>query len=140
MGEQSGPDITSNKREGAQGQQQDTVPAAGSDPDYRFTLANERTFLAWFRTALALIASGVAVVQLIPVLALPGTRNVLGFLLTVAGGGLSVAAALRWRGVQASMRRQEDLPPTPIPMILGLGLAVLTAFVVVLLLLSRPSG
>jgi hypothetical protein len=31
------------------------------EPDYRFTFANERTFLAWIRTALALIAGGVAV-------------------------------------------------------------------------------
>ena len=41
------------------------------EPDYRFTLANERTFLAWIRTALALIAGGVAVVQLVPVLSYP---------------------------------------------------------------------
>jgi putative membrane protein len=61
----------------------------------------------------------------------------LGILLTVAGGGLSLAAVLRWRRVQAAMRRAEDLPPTRIPVILGLGLAALTAFVVVLLLLSR---
>ena len=30
-------------------------------PDIRFTLANERTFLAWLRTAIGLIAAGVAV-------------------------------------------------------------------------------
>jgi putative membrane protein len=112
--------------------------AAGSDPDYRFTLANERTFLAWFRTALALIAGGVAVVQLVPSSAFSGTRQVLGILLTVAGGGLSLAAVMRWRRVQAAMRRGEDLPPTRIPVILGLGLAALTAFVLVLL--SRGSA
>lgn len=120
--------------------EQDAGRAAGSDPDYRFTLANERTFLAWYRTALALIASGVAVVQLVPALAFPGARHVVGILLTVAGGGLSLAAVLRWWRVQASMRRAEDLPPTWIPMILGLGLAVLTAFVVLLLLLSPQSA
>lgn len=45
-----------------------TAPHAepGTEPDYRFTLANERTFLAWIRTALALIAGGVAVAQLLP--------------------------------------------------------------------------
>ena len=35
----------------------------GDDPDYRFTLANERTFLAWIRTALALLAGGVLLHQ-----------------------------------------------------------------------------
>jgi putative membrane protein len=116
-----------------------TGRAAGSEPDYRFTLANERTFLAWFRTALALIAGGVAVVQLVPALAFPGARQVLGTLLAVAGGVLSLAAVLRWSRVQAAMRREEDLPPTRIPMILGLGLAALTAFVVVLLLSGRSA-
>ena len=37
----------------------------GDEPDYRFTLANERTFLAWIRTALGLLAGGVAVRQLV---------------------------------------------------------------------------
>jgi putative membrane protein len=135
------PNITDNEGTGAQGQKLAAAGrAGGSDPDYRFTLANERTFLAWFRTALALIAGGVAVVQLVPALACPGAVHLLGILLTVAGGGLSLAAVLRWRRVQAAMRRAEDLPPTWMPMILGLGLAALTAFVVVLLLLSgRPA-
>jgi putative membrane protein len=111
-----------------------TTPPTDDEPDYRFTLANERTFLAWFRTALALIAGGVAIVQLSPSIALSGTRQLLGILLTVAGGGLSLAAVVRWWRVQAAMRRGEDLPPTRIPVILGLGLAAFTAFVVVLLL------
>jgi putative membrane protein len=131
------PNITGSTDTEARGQEQATGRAAGSDPDYRFTLANERTFLAWFRTALALTAGGVAVVQLVPALAFPGALRLLGILLTVAAGGLSLAAVLRWRRVQAAMRRAEDLPPTRIPVILGLGLAALTAFVVVLLLLSR---
>jgi putative membrane protein len=60
------------------------------EPDYRFTLANERTFLAWIRTALALIAGGVAVVQLVPALSIPGVRHGLGTVLTAAGGVLAV--------------------------------------------------
>jgi putative membrane protein len=134
------PNITSSEAAEMRGQEQSTGRAAGSDPDYRFTLANERTFLAWFRTALALIAGGVAVVQLVPALAFPGALHLLGILLTVAGGGLSLAAVLRWWRVQAAMRHEEALPPTWIPVILGLGLAALTAFVLVLLLLSRRSA
>ena len=33
----------------------------GEDPDPRFSLANERTFLAWLRTGLALVVAGLAV-------------------------------------------------------------------------------
>jgi putative membrane protein len=130
------PNTTSVEEAKVRVREQATGRAAGSDPDYRFTLANERTFLAWFRTALALIAGGVAVVQLVPALAFPGALHLLGILLTVAGGGLSLAAVLRWWRVQGAMRREEDLPPTWVPVILGFGLAALTAFVVILLLLS----
>lgn len=107
----------------------------GADPDYRFTLANERTFLAWFRTALALIAGGVAVVQLVPEFAFPGARHALGIVLTVMGGALAGLAVRRWQRVQAAMRRDEDLPPTRMPALLGFGLAVVTAFVVVLIVI-----
>jgi putative membrane protein len=119
---------------GGAGQSEGARPLA--DPDYRFTLANERTFLAWFRTSLALIAGGVAVVQLVPEFAFPGARHALGVLLTIGGGVLSVAALRRWQLVQEAMRREEDLPPTRIPAVLGVALAVVTVFVVVLLVLS----
>jgi putative membrane protein len=64
------------------------------EPDYRFTVANERTFVAWIRTALALIAGGVAVVHLVPAFGIPGVRHALRVLLT-AGGGLLAALAVR---------------------------------------------
>lgn len=108
-----------------------------ADPDYRFTLANERTFLAWIRTALALIASGVAVVQLVPDYGFPGARRIVGALL--AGMGVLVAggSVRRWWQVQQAMRRDTVLPPTRMPLLLGAGLVVLTVVVLVLLLTAR---
>src|SRR5215216_5514088 len=44
----------------------DEVRSVGTTPDYRFSLANERTFLAWLRTALALVGGGLAVAQFLP--------------------------------------------------------------------------
>ena len=108
----------------------------GPEPDYRFTLANERTFLAWIRTALALVAGGVAVVQLIPEFAFPGARHVLGVLLVSTGGALAVASVRRWRRVQDAIRREADLPPTRIPLLLGTALAMLTVFVLALLVVT----
>jgi putative membrane protein len=107
----------------------------GRDPDYRFTLANERTFLAWVRTALALLAGGVAVVQILPPFAFPGARQALGLVLTLMGGGLALASVRRWRRVQAAMRRDEDLPSTHVPIALGFSLTVLAGFLALVLTL-----
>jgi putative membrane protein len=103
------------------------------DLDYRFTLANERTFLAWIRTALALIAGGVAVVQLIPALSIPGIRHGLGTALTVAGGVLAVLAVRRWRGVQAAMSEGAALPRSHMPVLLGGAIVVLTVALIVVI-------
>ena len=60
-------------------------PARDEEPDVRFTYANERTFLAWNRTALALIATGVAATQLLPRLSVTGGRRLLGLPLIALG-------------------------------------------------------
>ncbi|HYZ37601.1 MAG TPA: DUF202 domain-containing protein [Pseudonocardiaceae bacterium] len=115
----------------------DTDTIADREPDYRFTLANERTFLAWNRTALALIAGGVAVVQLVPAFRLPGTRHAVGAILVLLGVALATASYRRWQTVQQAMRRDEDLPPTKMPLALTMGLSLLAIAVIVLLLVIR---
>ncbi|MGH3782897.1 MAG: YidH family protein [Pseudonocardiaceae bacterium] len=105
----------------------------GKNPDYRFTLANERTLLAWLRTALALVAAGVAVVHLVPDLGIPGARRVIGAILAGLGATVAITSMLRWRVVQAAMRRGEDLPPSRAPLLVGGALAVLSLLVLVLL-------
>ncbi|MDT7591446.1 YidH family protein [Pseudonocardia sp. Cha107L01] len=110
------------------------------EPDYRFTLANERTFLAWIRTALALIAGGVAVVQLVPAFGIPGGRHALGVLLTAGGGLLAALAVRRWQRVQAAMRRDAELPSTRLPVLLGGALLAVTILVLVVLLVPAPMG
>ncbi|BBY74616.1 hypothetical protein MPRF_15150 [Mycolicibacterium parafortuitum] len=110
------------------------------DPDYRFTLANERTFLAWIRTALALIAGGIAVVQFVPEFGIPGTRHGLSIVLTAGGGVLAALAVRRWQRVQAAMRRNEELPATRVPMLLGGGIFVVTLIVLVILVIWPPVG
>jgi putative membrane protein len=103
------------------------------EPDFRFTLANERTFLAWIRTALALVAGGVAVVQLVPALSIPGVRHGLGMVLTAAGGVLAVLAVRRWQAVQTAMRQGVELPRSRMPVLLGgMVVAVTVALIVVI--------
>lgn len=108
------------------------------DPDYRFTLANERTFLAWQRTSLALVAGGVAVVQLVPEFGFGGARDAIGVALAGLGVAVSAGSLLRWRRVQDAMQRNQDLPSTRMPLLLGVALVLLGLVVGVLLLVSGP--
>ena len=95
---------------------------ADEEPDYRFTLANERTFLAWQRTSLGLLAAAVALVQLVPELAIPGARRALGVLLAALAILTSGMGLLRWRQADRAMRHGLPLPRQPSPAYLGLGL------------------
>lgn len=111
-------------------------PAAVIDhePDYRFTLANERTFLAWIRTALALLAGSIAIDQLVPNFAVPDARKALGAILAVASVVLVIQSVLRWRRVQLAMRRDADLPPSLTVWLLAVGVVVIALLVLSLVL------
>lgn len=104
---------------------------AGSEPDYRFSLANERTFLAWIRTALALLAGGVLLDQFSTQLKPPLMVVVLAVVLSVLAAALCAMAYLRWRANEVAMRHARRLPGTlAIPLIAAtcLGIAAIIAF------------
>ena len=88
------------------------------EPDYRFTLANERTFLAYVRTSLALDGAGLAVVQFLTKVGSQRGREIVGMVLVLGGLGTLLAGYERWRSVQAAMRCQAPLPSTWIPLAL----------------------
>ena len=106
----------------------------GQDPDYRFSLANERTFLAWVRTALALLAGSVAIVQLADGLGTGWMRKVVGTVLGLTGLAVAGLAYQRWRDNEKAMRAGLPLPYTPVLAILGGVLTVVAAVVVLLVL------
>jgi putative membrane protein len=105
-----------------------------TEPDYRFTLANERTFLAWIRTALGLLAGGVAVHQLIPQPA--AAHTVLAVLCVVLAAVLAASGYPRWRRVQAAMSRGEPLPKTSMVLVLTAGVLLITVLAAVLVILG----
>ncbi len=109
----------------------------GEDPDYRFTLANERTFLAWIRTSLALLAGGVAVLTVLPEFGPPGSRLALGVILLALSAALAAASYRRWDRTERCMRLKQPLPPTPVTFLLAGGVALVATVVAVLALLSR---
>lgn len=85
------------------------VYAEGEEPDYRFSLANERTFLAWLRTTLALIAAGVAV-NVIDLGVPEGVARGLSTLLLGLGVITPATAFVRWARAERAMRRETELP------------------------------
>ena len=96
----------------------------GTEPDPRFTFANERTFLAWSRTALALGVAGLAVVQLLPPFpGVPWGRHILGVPLIVFGAIVAVVAYGEWVKSQRALRRGEPLPRSVMPVVLCVGIA-----------------
>lgn len=112
--------------------------AEGSTPDYRFSLANERTFLAWIRTALALVAGGIAVDQFLTGMSW-GARTAIALALLAGGGLCALRAVNHWVQCERAMRRGEDLPASRFPVVLSLATAVAALVVVVSVVLSRIS-
>ena len=84
-------------------------PPAGNEPDPRFTFANERTFLAWNRTALALIAGGLAVAQFFDE-GSRGSRLAIAAPLVLLGAALALTSHGRWQANQRALRLGEPLP------------------------------
>ena len=107
----------------------------GKEPDYRFSLANERTFLAWIRTALALLAGGVLLDQFSTKLASHRVVVVLAIVLGVLAAVLCGMAYVRWRANEIAMRHARRLPGTlAIPLLAAttLGIAAVLAMLLAL--------
>jgi putative membrane protein len=107
--------------------------SGGTEPDPRFTFANERTFLAWSRTALALVVAGLAIVQLLPPFpGVPSGRQLIGLPLIALGAVLAVAAYAEWVRNQHALRRGDPLRVSVMPWILAAtvtGIAVIAGIV-----------
>lgn len=111
--------------------------AADSEPDARFTFANERTFLAWTRTALAFMVAGLAIVQLLPPFpGVPWGRHALGVPLIVIGAVIAVVSYSQWVRSQQAMRSGEPLPRSVLPMILAASITIMAVVSAVVLLVS----
>ena len=106
--------------------------ATEREPDVRFTYANERTFLAWNRTSLALIATGVAATQLLPKFQVEWGRRILGLPLIALGAILAITSFISWRSNERAMRRGEPLPRSVMPLVLCVGIVVVGTLAIVI--------
>ena len=108
----------------------------GSTPDYRFSLANERTFLAWIRTGLALIAGGLACAQFLPPLPIAHLRETIAIALLVLGGVVALRAVDHWARTERAMRLKQDLPRSRFPAVLAVVVTVGAMLLVVAVLVQ----
>ena len=105
-----------------------SVYGVGTEPDARFSLANERTALAWVRTGLGLVAGGVALTSFATFAGMAGLLDVVAGVACLAGAGFAGYALVSWRRNERALRLRWRLPAPS-------GLPVLVVGVVVLALL-----
>ena len=113
--------------------------APGEEPEERFTLANERTFLAWIRTALALIGGGLAAAQLLE-FQTEVARLLVALPPIALGALLALTSFRRWEANQRALRLREPLPTGGPTRLLAAGVgavALVVAAIVVLDALGR---
>ena len=104
------------------------MSAPGGEPDYRFTLANERTFLAWVRTALGLLAGALFVLHLVD----RSLGSILLGLLLCAGAGVATHGGyLRYRAADRAIRAGDPLPTGASTRLLALAVLLAVAAVTV---------
>jgi putative membrane protein len=109
------------------------------EPDYRFSLANERTLLAWVRTALALDAAGLGAVRFAPSLGWSGSPEVFGGLLVLLGAVTAWSGYRRFLATDHAIRAGAPLPAHAAPRILAAALAAISLVVLALLVIDRLS-
>lgn len=115
-----------------------SVYGQGAEPDPRFSMANERTALAWMRTALALVAGGVGLTTVARLADLSRWVDLVAASLCLFGGWLSVSAVLGWRRKEIALRTARALPaPVALPWLAAAVVAASLVLAVVLLSAGR---
>ena len=112
-------------------------PPPGREPDPRFTLANERTFLTWLSTSLALSAGGVAMAAVSAEVFIPWVRTLLAVVLVALSALVAAMSYPRWRQVQRALRSDTPLPRPTLAPVLGYGVAGVAVLALVLIVLPR---
>ncbi len=102
----------------------------GEEPDYRFSFANERTFLAWIRTSLALLAGAVAL-DVVDWSISDSLRQALAGVLVALGLLSAVVAWIRWAAAERAIRNRDPLPSFGFAILFSLGLVIASVVVIV---------
>jgi putative membrane protein len=118
----------------------DDLPESERAPiDARFSYANERTFLAWNRTALASVTAGLAVTQLLPDFSIAGGRRLIGIPLIALGVVLALGSLRQWQANEEAMEAGRHLPASRLPLLVA-GVVGVTAVIALVLALIGSDG
>lgn len=102
----------------------------GAEPDARFSLANERTFLAWIRTSLAFVAAGIALEALqLPIH--PGLRLAAALVFIALGLLAALQSFLGWMATERALREQRPLPGPSAGAVVCVGVVLAVALIMV---------
>jgi putative membrane protein len=115
------------------------APDDSSEPDARFSYANERTFLAWIRTSLGLVTAGLAITQLLPPFDFPGGRRLIGLPLIGLGVAIAISSFRNWRGNERAMRLGQPLPESLLPRISAIVVSAVAILGLVLVVVAGSS-
>ncbi len=102
-------------------------PTDGDEPDPRWTLANERTLLAYERTALGLLVAGLAATGSQVVADAPLWLSVIGLPLIVLGAAVGLEGRRRFLSAQRAMRNGEPLAAPAVAAFLPWGILAVAA-------------
>jgi inner membrane protein YidH len=111
----------------------------GTDPDYRFTFANERTFLAWVRTGLALLAGAVALASLVHDFGPRSFRIAITVLLLILALVVTVGAYGRWDRAERALRENRSLPTDPLPRLVVVGVTIIAVAAALLIIVAETA-
>jgi putative membrane protein len=106
------------------------------DPDVQLSFANERTFLAWQRTALGLITAGLAITQLLPSFDFPGGRRLIGLPLIGLGTVIGAVSYWEWRRNRDAIRDDRPLPSSRLPLVVAIVVSVVALFGFILVIVE----
>jgi putative membrane protein len=117
---------------------QERLRAIGTEPDYRFSLANERTFLAYLRTSIAFFAAGAAAIELVHLFDDEVYDRLLGASLILVGLLMSASSYSRWRRREEAIRQSAALPYSSVPLFAAVAMTVIGAATVTAVLVLIP--
>jgi putative membrane protein len=115
----------------------DESPAERGDVDPRLRYANERTFLAWIRTSLALMTAGLAITQLLPAFKIAGGRRMIGLPLIALGIWACWAAYRQWDTNEHAMERRTPIGSSRLPIYIAGVVGVIALLALILAAIGK---